>query len=204
MLDLDEMNADLQPCLHHRRRSTRGPGSGVAARSAAGCGPRRRVPTSACHRRYDDFCRRLQPPSTRTPRIGGLFSTPTFFFFIRKFRLFYFYIFRENVIQFTEKSFLSPIFSTFKKPKNRFQGINSASLCSLAGRYDNPVPTWFLAPIDCSKIPALFPVRIRKLPPDKKFIFEFFVYTVTLNPKPESINAESCRDPRARGRASQT
>jgi hypothetical protein len=35
-----------------------------------------------------------------------------------------------------------------------FQGINSASLCSLASRYDNPIPTWFLAPIDCFKIPA--------------------------------------------------
>jgi hypothetical protein len=41
------------------------------------------------------------------------------------------------------------------KPKNRFQGMNSASLCSLAGQYDNPIPTWFLAPIDCLKIPAL-------------------------------------------------
>ncbi len=41
---------------------------------------------------------------------------------------------------------------------NRFQGINSASLCSLAGRYDNPIPTRFLAPIDCLKIPALFPL----------------------------------------------
>ncbi len=40
------------------------------------------------------------------------------------------------------------------EPKNRFQGKNSASLCSLAGRYDNPIPTQFLAPIDCSKIPA--------------------------------------------------
>jgi hypothetical protein len=29
------------------------------------------------------------------------------------------------------------------------------SVCSLAGRYDNPIPTRFLAPIDCSKIPAL-------------------------------------------------
>jgi hypothetical protein len=28
-------------------------------------------------------------------------------------------------------------------------------LCSLAGRYDNPIPTRFLAPIDCSKIRAL-------------------------------------------------
>jgi hypothetical protein len=25
------------------------------------------------------------------------------------------------------------------EPRNRFQGMNSASLCSLAGRYDNPV-----------------------------------------------------------------
>ena len=37
------------------------------------------------------------------------------------------------------------------EPRNRFQGMNSASL---AGRYDNPVPTRFLAPIDCLKIPA--------------------------------------------------
>ena len=33
---------------------------------------------------------------------------------------------------------------------NRFQGINSASLCSLAGRYDNPIPLWCLASIDSS------------------------------------------------------
>ncbi len=31
----------------------------------------------------------------------------------------------------------------------------TASLCGLAGRYDNPIPTLFLAPIDCLKIPAL-------------------------------------------------
>ncbi len=37
---------------------------------------------------------------------------------------------------------------------NLFQGINYASLCSLAGQYDNPIPTRFLAPIDCLKIPA--------------------------------------------------
>ncbi len=29
-----------------------------------------------------------------------------------------------------------------------------ARLYSLAGRYDNPIPTRFLAPIDCYKIPA--------------------------------------------------
>jgi hypothetical protein len=50
------------------------------------------------------------------------------------------------------------IFKCFMDPMNRFQGIKSASLCSLAGRYDNPIPTRFLAPIDCLKIPALFPL----------------------------------------------
>ena len=49
----------------------------------------------------------------------------------------------------------SPNFLTFKEPKNRFQGTNSTRLCSLAGRYDNPVPTRFLAPMDSLKIPAL-------------------------------------------------
>jgi hypothetical protein len=32
--------------------------------------------------------------------------------------------------------------------------MNSASLCRLADRYDNSIPTRFLAPIDCLKIPA--------------------------------------------------
>ncbi len=36
--------------------------------------------------------------------------------------------------------------------------MNSASLCSLAGRYDNPIPPRFLAPIDFLKIPALYSV----------------------------------------------
>ncbi len=35
------------------------------------------------------------------------------------------------------------------------QELISASLCSLAGRYDNPIPTRCLAPIDFKKIPAL-------------------------------------------------
>ncbi len=33
--------------------------------------------------------------------------------------------------------------------------MNSASLCSLAGRFDNPIPPRFLAPIDFLKISAL-------------------------------------------------
>jgi hypothetical protein len=48
--------------------------------------------------------------------------------------------------------------TTFMKPRNRFQRINFASLCSLKGRYDNPIPTRFLAPIDCLKIPAQHPL----------------------------------------------
>ncbi len=40
------------------------------------------------------------------------------------------------------------------EPRNRFQGMNSASLCGLAGRYENPIPTRCLAPIECLKIPA--------------------------------------------------
>ncbi len=40
------------------------------------------------------------------------------------------------------------------EPRNRLQGMNSANLCSLAGRYDNFILTRFLAPIDCLQIPA--------------------------------------------------
>jgi hypothetical protein len=36
----------------------------------------------------------------------------------------------------------------------RFQEIDSASLCSPAGRYDNSTPARFITPIDCSKIQA--------------------------------------------------
>ncbi len=34
--------------------------------------------------------------------------------------------------------------------------MNSASLCSLAGRYENPIPPRCLAPIDFLKIPAQY------------------------------------------------
>ncbi len=42
----------------------------------------------------------------------------------------------------------------FMGPQNWYQGMNSVSLCSLAGRYENPIPPWCLAPIDFLKIPA--------------------------------------------------
>ncbi len=54
-----------------------------------------------------------------------------------------------------DRQVLRPYLKNFKEPRNLFQGINSASKCSLASRYDNPIPT--RPPIDCSKIPALFP-----------------------------------------------
>ncbi len=54
----------------------------------------------------------------------------------------------------------SPNFLIFKEPKNCIRGINSASLCSLEGQYDNPIPSRFLAPIDCLKIP--FKIHIPK------------------------------------------
>jgi hypothetical protein len=37
-------------------------------------------------------------------------------------------------------------FKLLMSARNRFQGIDSASLCSLAGHYDNHIPTRFLAP----------------------------------------------------------
>jgi hypothetical protein len=46
------------------------------------------------------------------------------------------------------------IFKRFLEPRNRYQGMNSASLCRQAVRYNNPIPPRFLAPIDCLKIPA--------------------------------------------------
>jgi hypothetical protein len=38
----------------------------------------------------------------------------------------------------------------------RSPGIDFVSVLSLVGRYDNPIPTQFLASIDCSTIPAQF------------------------------------------------
>jgi hypothetical protein len=58
--------------------------------------------------------------------------------------------------------FMSPYFETFMEPRNRFQGMNSASLCSLAGRFDNPIPPRFLAPIDSLKIPAQSELAVLK------------------------------------------
>ena len=39
----------------------------------------------------------------------------------------------------------------------RSRGIDYASFCGQEGRYDNPFPTRFLAPLECSTIPAQYP-----------------------------------------------
>jgi hypothetical protein len=54
-----------------------------------------------------------------------------------------------------QRELQSSYFWTCMGPRNGLQGMNSASLCSLAGRYNNPIPTRCLAPIDFLKIPAL-------------------------------------------------
>ncbi len=48
-----------------------------------------------------------------------------------------------------------PVFLNVYGAQASIQGMNSTSLCSLADRYDNPIPPRFLAPIDSLKIPAM-------------------------------------------------
>ncbi len=53
---------------------------------------------------------------------------------------------QENL---SEPVFLNVYGAQKSIPRNSFRHP-----CSLAGRYDNPIPTRFLAPMDCLKIPA--------------------------------------------------
>ncbi len=46
------------------------------------------------------------------------------------------------------------IFKLLWSPEIDSKEIDSASLCNLTGRHENPSPTWFLVPIYCSKISA--------------------------------------------------
>ncbi len=57
----------------------------------------------------------------------------------------------------------------FMGPRNWFQGMNSTSLCSLAGRYDNPIPPRFLAAIDFLKIPAQNHFAMAESTPNEAF-----------------------------------
>ncbi len=55
----------------------------------------------------------------------------------------------------TESKDAEPVFLKVNGAHESIHKNEFASLCSLAGRYDNPIPTRFLAPIDCLKILAL-------------------------------------------------
>ncbi len=58
--------------------------------------------------------------------------------------------------------------TSFKEPNKRFQGINSTSLCSLAGRCDNPIPTRFLYPLRLFINSSTTIAQCLSLPADKR------------------------------------
>ncbi len=70
--------------------------------------------------------------------------------------------------------FRARIFKLLRSPRIDSYDLwrNSAKLCSLAGSYDNPIPTRFLVPIDCLKIPpqSLLPALLKH-----KLILTFYV-----------------------------
>ncbi len=87
------------------------------------------------------------------------------------------------------------------EPRNWFQGMNSASLCSLAGRYDNPIPTRCPAPIDRLKIPILLTQGQRVLNDLKRNWLAFSPsYSLASPPPPPpqpavSLSHSSCVSP---------
>jgi hypothetical protein len=46
------------------------------------------------------------------------------------------------------------VFFSFKGAQESIPRNQLRHVCIMAGRYDNPIPTGFLVPTDCSKIPA--------------------------------------------------
>ena len=68
-----------------------------------------------------------------------------------------------------------PEFKTFKESKNRLLEINSASLCSLASRYDNPIHTRFLWAHRLFKISSTESIRKDEYwDPSNKVIWEIY------------------------------
>jgi hypothetical protein len=53
--------------------------------------------------------------------------------------------------------------------------MNSASLCTLAGRYDKPIPPWYLAPIAFLKIPAQATVPLIRAAKPFYFYNSYFI-----------------------------
>jgi hypothetical protein len=71
-------------------------------------------------------------------------------------------------------------------------GIDSASLCSRAGRYDKPIPTRFLAPVDCSQIPAQY-VSLKGCQ-YKKYMFSLLRLSNTVVLGLQISRAKTCLD----------
>ncbi len=72
--------------------------------------------------------------------------------------------------------------------------MNSPSLCSLAGWCDNPIPTQFLAPIDCLKIPALHSMVLFLHSPIFQYftnIFPYYIFIVIRYSPPPPCHAHS-------------
>jgi hypothetical protein len=79
------------------------------------------------------------------------------------------------------------------EPRNRFQGINHASLCSLAGRYDTPIPTRFLAPTEASSPQKINPGMIQHF--KNKTFLHFSVLWVIFDhqdPDPDPPDHNQC------------
>ncbi len=87
------------------------------------------------------------------------------------------------------KWFSEPVFLIIE-PRNLFQEMNSASQSSLAGRYDNPILTRFLAPKDCLKIPAQ---NTRPTPPRRVHVPRQSALTKVVFLLPDSADAPSFR-----------
>ncbi len=65
-----------------------------------------------------------------------------------------------------------------------------ASLCSLAGRYDNPIATRFLAPIDWLKIPVQYVAYKKLVRKNLIQLFNFAYFESTLQNSACTVYAE--------------
>jgi hypothetical protein len=63
--------------------------------------------------------------------------------------------------------------------------MNSASLCSLTGQYENPIPPQYLAPIDFLKIPAQAEIG-------EIFVVEEKLFPSSLTICPDAYEPVSC------------
>jgi hypothetical protein len=73
------------------------------------------------------------------------------------------------------------IFKLLRGQESITKKIDSACLCNMAGRYENPFHNRFLTPIDCSKFPAQANIfALRDFPPKMLKILIKFPYTINI------------------------